>query len=102
MRVLSALVAFFAFFQVVRCGDMHNSPWVRRHNSRTPKVGTRNITNLTKREFNGARLTFYAPGLGACGITNTAADSVSFLLYEYQVGQSIIMINSRSLPSILL
>ena len=78
MRLLSVtLVAFFAFFQVVKCGDMHGSPWSRRHNSNVD-VAARQNTALEKRD----RFTFYTPGLGACGIVNKNADFVSFTLYE--------------------
>ena len=75
------LFAFFAFFEVVKCGDnMHGGFWFRRHNSNVDIV-QRN-TALEKR-YDGARLTNYAAGLGACGVVNIATDFVSFSLYEY-------------------
>jgi hypothetical protein len=82
MRVLSVtLAAFFAFFEVVKCGDnLHRSPWSKRHNSRADVVvAQQNITSLEKR-FDGAGFTFFDTGLGACGRYNTANDFVSFLL----------------------
>jgi hypothetical protein len=80
MRVLSAtLVAFFAFFEVVKCGEnLHRSPWSRRHNPRADVVAQQNFTLLQKR----ADFTFFQTGMGACGVYNTASDYVSFFLYK--------------------
>jgi len=77
MRVLSVtLVAFFAFFEVVICGDnIHGSPWSRRHNSNVDVVAARQNNALEKR-FDGAQFTYYAAGLGACGIVNIASDFI--------------------------
>lgn len=80
MRVLSViLVAFFAFFEVVKCG--HGSPWSKRHNSNVDVAAAQQNIALGKR-VNGARFTFYAAGLGACGKVNSASDFVSFTMYE--------------------
>lgn len=107
MRMLSAiLVALFAFFfKVVRCGDsVHNVPWAKRHSrvalSDGAGVARQNFTNVEKR-FDGVRLTFFTTGLGACGATNVESDFVSLLVFECQVGHSIVVINYRSLPSTL-
>jgi len=77
MHILSVtLAAFFAFFEVVKCGDnLHSSPWSKRHNSRADVVAQQNITNLEKR-FDGARFTFYDAGLGACGAVNAPTDFI--------------------------
>lgn len=82
MRAFSvALVALFAFLEVVKCGDSngHGIRRSRRH-SRVDVAAQQNTT-LEKR-VDEAKLTFYAAGLGACGIVNTAGDFVSFSLYE--------------------
>jgi hypothetical protein len=83
MRVLSVtLVAFFAFFEVVRCGDnMHESRWFKRHNSKADVATVQQNTTLEKR-IDGAKFTYYAAGLGACGIVNVPSDFVSLSLYE--------------------
>ena len=83
MRLLSViLVAFFAFFEVVKCGDnVHGNLWSRRHNPKVDVAAAQQNTALEKR-IDGAKFTFYAAGLGACGIVNTASDFVSFSLYE--------------------
>jgi len=83
MRVFSAtLVAFFAFFEVVKCAvNIHGSPWSRRHTPRVDVAAAQQNTALEKR-FDGSRFTYYAAGLGACGIVNAASDFVSFSLYE--------------------
>lgn len=83
MRVLSVtLVVFFALFEVVKCGDnMHGSPWSRRHNPNVDVALVQRNIALEKR-FDGAKLTYYAAGMGACGIVNVASDFVSFSLYE--------------------
>jgi hypothetical protein len=83
MRILSViLVAFFAFFEVVKCGDnMHGSHWSRRHNPNADVAAVHQNFALEKR-FDGVRLTTYAAGLGACGTVNVASDFVSFSLYE--------------------
>lgn len=43
--------------------------------------------NLYKRQFNNARFTYYAVGLGACGVTNVPSDFVrvfhSWVLHPY-------------------
>lgn len=77
MRLLSAtLVAFFALFEVVKCGEnLHRSPWSRRHNLRADVVAQ-------PRQQNGVPFTYYQPGMGACGKVNVATDYVSFL-YEF-------------------
>jgi len=77
MRVfLVTLVAFFAFFEVVICGDnIHRSPWFRRHNSNIDVGAAQQNTALEKR-FDGAQFTYYAAGLGACGKVNTASDFI--------------------------
>jgi len=79
MRVLSAtLVAFFAFFEVVICGDnIHGSPWSRRRHdiSNVDVVAAQRDTTLEKR-FDGATFTYYAAGLGACGIVNSPSDFI--------------------------
>jgi hypothetical protein len=84
MRVfLVTLVAFFAFFEVVICGDnIHRSPWFRRHNSNIDVGAAQQNTALEKR-FDGAQFTYYAAGLGACGKVNTASDFVSPSLYDF-------------------
>ena len=75
--VLSILLAFFAFFQVVRCVELHKSPLARRHI--TPRVARlENTTSLEERD-GGARFTYYPTGLGACGTYNAPSDFVSFL-----------------------
>jgi hypothetical protein len=81
MHMLSVtLVALFAFFEVVRCGDnVHGSPWSRRHNLNVDVAAVQKSTALEKR-IDGARFTNYAAGLGACGIVNAASDFVSFSL----------------------
>jgi len=72
--VLSILLAFFAFFQAVRCGVLHKGPLVRRHT--TPRVArSENITSLEERD-EGARLTYYPTGLGACGTYNAPTDFI--------------------------
>jgi hypothetical protein len=77
MRVLSAtLVAFFAFIEVVICGDnIHGSLWSRRYISNHDVVVAQRDTTLKKR-FDGATFTYYAAGLGACGIVNSASDFI--------------------------
>jgi len=77
MRVLSVtLIAFFAFLEVVICGDnMHGSPWSRRHNSKVDVGAAQQNTALEKR-FDGAQFTYYAAGMGACGKVNTASDFI--------------------------
>jgi len=78
MRVLSAatLVAFFAFIEVVICGDnIHGSLWSRRHISNHDVVVAQRDTTLKKR-FDGATFTYYAAGLGACGIVNSGSDFI--------------------------
>jgi len=77
MRVLSAtLVVFFAFFEVVVCGDdIHRSPWFRRHISNVDVVAAQRDTTLEKR-FDGATFTYYAAGLGACGKVNNPSDFI--------------------------
>lgn len=77
MRMLSVtLAAFFAFFEVVKCGDnMHGSPWSRRHTPNADVAAVQRNTALEKR-FDGVRLTNYAAGLGACGVVNVASDFI--------------------------
>jgi len=77
MRVFSVtLVAFFAFFEVVICGDnIHGSPWSRRHNSNVD-VGAAQRNTVLEKRFDGAPFTYYAAGLGACGKVNTASDFI--------------------------
>ena len=76
------LFAFFAFVDVVICGNnIHASPWFRRHNSNIDVGAAKQNTALEKR-FDGAHFTYYAAGLGACGKVNTASDFVSSSLYD--------------------
>jgi len=77
IRALSVtLVAFFALFEVVICGDnIHGSPWSRRHSSNVDVMAAQQNTALEKR-FDGAQFTFYAAGLGACGKVNSASDFI--------------------------
>jgi hypothetical protein len=77
MRVFSfTLIAFFAFFEVVICGDnIHGSPWSRRHNSNID-VGVAQRNTALEKRFDGARFTYYAAGLGACGKVNIASDFI--------------------------
>ena len=84
MRVLSVtLVVFFAFIEVVICGDnIHGSLWSRRRITNHDVVVAQRDTTLKKR-FDGATFTYYAAGLGACGIVNSASDFVSFSSYEF-------------------
>ena len=85
------LIAFFAFVDVVICGNnIHASPWFRRHNSNIDVGAAQQNTALEKR-FDGAHFTYYAAGLGACGKVNTASDFVSSSLYECEVGNLMIM-----------
>jgi len=76
MRVLSVtLIAFFAFFEVVKCGDnVHGSQWSKRHGPNELAAVQRN-TQLEKRN-DGVRFTYYPAGLGACGIVNVASDFI--------------------------
>lgn len=92
MLSIITLIAFFAFFEVVICGDnIHGSPWSRRHNSNVDVRAAQQNTALEKR-FDGAQFTYYAAGLGACGKVNTASDFVSFSLYEcFQLNSMTIM-----------
>jgi len=77
LRVFSFnLLAFFAFFEVVICGDnIHGSPWSRRHSSSFDVVAAQQNTALEKR-FDGVPFTYYAAGLGACGAVNKASDFI--------------------------
>lgn len=82
MRVLSiTLVAFFALFEVVSCGELHKSPWAKRHNPRfalledAATTTKHNNTYLEKR-VDGAKFTYYAAGLGACGTVNIDSDFI--------------------------
>ena len=101
MRVFwVTLIAFFAFFEDVICGDnIHGSPWFRRHNSNID-VGVAQHNTALKKRFDGAQFTYYAAGLGACGKVNTGSDFVSSFVYEcfLRVGNSMIR---RSLPLML-
>jgi len=96
------LLTFFAFFEVVICGDnIHGSPWSRRHSD---VVAAQQNTALEKR-FGGARFTYYAAGLGACGKVNAASDFIVALnAAQFDEGshcfQTItITINGKSTPA---
>ena len=80
MHALSVtLIAFFAFFEVVKCGgNIHGELWSRRHND----VARAQQNTALQKRFDDCKFTFYAAGLGACGENNSPNDFVSFSLYE--------------------
>ena len=80
MHALSVtLIAFFAFFEVVKCGGiMHGDRWSRRHND----VARAHQNASLRKRFDNCRFTFFDAGLGACGKVNEGSDFVSISLYE--------------------
>jgi hypothetical protein len=77
MRIALGL-AFLVSFAVAVSGHFHDHV-PRKHLVRRGGDALLNKTTILEKRFDGAKFSYYAAGLGACGRTNTDNDFVSGL-----------------------
>ena len=81
MRIALGL-AFLVSFAVAVSGHLHDHMHVpRKHLVRRGGDALLNKTTILEKRFDGAKFSYYAAGLGACGRTNTDNDFVGGLCW---------------------